>query len=351
MTAEFYELQVSGIIQETGDARSYVFEIPPHLKELFRYQAGQFLTFEVSWNGVRCRRCYSLSSAPESDPWHKVTVKRVDEGRISNWFNDNLQVGSKIEVEPPQGRFLLHPEETERDIVLFAGGSGITPIISLLKSALRTTRRRVRLVYANRDRESIIFNDELAIWQHDFASRLEVIHHLDSEAGFLGVEQIRSLFRGWEEADFYVCGPTAYMDTIEEALKAAGVDGARAKFERFLSPTDPDRRQESPPEPVALAQNDVPASFTMTLEGQTHSVPYEPGTTLLAAAEKAGHKPPSSCEDGYCGCCMALLKSGNVEMATHEALTDDDIARGWVLTCQARPRSAEQLEIDYDAQY
>lgn len=351
MTAEFHELQVSGIVQETKDTRSYLFEIPAHLKELFRYKAGQFLTFEVPWNGMRLRRCYSLASAPESDPWLKVTVKRVDEGRISNWFNDELNVGDSIDVEVPQGRFTLHSGQTERGLVLFGGGSGITPVISLMKSALRTTDRKVKLVYANRDTDSIIFKDEIDLWLAQYPGRLEVVHHLDSERGFLTVDQIRQLFAGWEDSEFYVCGPTAFMDAVEASFKSAGIEGARTKFERFLSPTDPDRQKQSAQEVPEQAPGDVPAEFKMILEGQEHVVPYEVGATLLTAAEKVGHKPPSSCEDGYCGCCMALLKSGQVNMQAHEALTEDDIERGWILTCQARPCSKEELEIDYDAEY
>ena len=349
MTADFHKLEIAGIIQETPDSRSYVFHVPDALTETFRYKAGQFLTFEVPWNDMLLKRCYSLCSSPETDPWLKVTVKRVDDGRVSNWFNDALHVGDTIAVQPPEGRFLLHENETERPVFLFGGGSGITPVISLMKSALRTTDRKVKLIYANRNPESIIFKDELDLWLAQYPTRLEVEHHLDSDGGFLTLSDIQTQLRGWEESEFYVCGPTAYMDTIEEAFKASSIDSARTKFERFLSLIDPDRREEAAvPEQAA---GDIPSDFTMTLEGSQHVVPYESGVTLLDSAVKAGHKPPSSCEDGYCGCCMALLKSGKVTMPSHEALTDDDIERGWVLTCQARPCSDEPLEIDYDAQY
>jgi 3-ketosteroid 9alpha-monooxygenase subunit B len=141
------------------------------------------------------------------------------------------------------------------------------------------------------------------------------------------------------------------MDTIEEAFKAAGIRPEQTKFERFISPIDPDRRDESPTVVPAQSDEDIPASFTIVLDGETHEVPYEKGATLLHAAVKAGYKPPSSCEDGYCGCCMALLKSGDVTMATHDALEPSDIERGWILACQARPSTREQLEIDFDAQY
>lgn len=351
MPADFRKLQVAGIIQETHDTRSFVLAVPESLREEFRYRAGQFLTFEVRYNGMQLRRCYSLSSAPETDPWPQVTVKRVDEGRISNWFNDNVKVGDSILVQPPEGRFVLRSTEGDHGIVLFGGGSGVTPVLSILKSALRTTDRDVKLIYANRDERSIIFKDEIDLWLAEFPERLEVIHHLDSQAGFMTVADIQEHIRGWEDGEFFVCGPTGYMDAVEEAFKASNIDPGQTKFERFISLADPDRKDESAAVIPEQADDEIPESFTMLLEGQSHEVAYEKGLTLLDSAVKAGHKPPSSCEDGYCGCCMALLKSGKVNMANHDALEPSDIERGWVLACQSRPASQETIEIDFDAEY
>jgi 3-ketosteroid 9alpha-monooxygenase subunit B len=351
MPAEFHTLQIAGIVQETHDTRSFILDVPQSLREAFRYRAGQFLTFEVPWNGLQLRRCYSLSSAPETDPWPKVTVKRVEDGRVSNWFNDELQVGDSILVQPPEGRFVLRSNEGDHGIVLFGGGSGITPVLSIMKSALRTTTRDVKLIYANRDERSIIFEDEIELWRAEYSPRLEVVHHLDSEAGFMSVGDIQEHIRGWEDAEFFVCGPTGYMDAVEEAFKASHIDVGQTKFERFISPIDPDRKTETAAPVHEQSADAIPDSFTMLLEGQAHQVPYEKGLTLLESAVRAGHKPPSSCEDGYCGCCMALLKSGQVDMANHDALEPSDIERGWVLACQARPASREPLELDFDAEY
>jgi 3-ketosteroid 9alpha-monooxygenase subunit B len=351
MPADFHKLQVAGIVQETHDTRSYILAVPESLREEFRYRAGQFLTFEVPWDGMQLHRCYSLSSAPETDPWPKVTVKRVEDGRISNWFNDNVSVGDSILVQPPEGRFSMRSNEGDHGIVLFGGGSGVTPVLSILKSALRTTTRDVKLIYANRDEHSIIFKDEIDLWLAEFPERLEVIHHLDSNSGFMSVADVQEHIRGWEDGEFFVCGPTGYMDTVEEAFKASNIDAGQTKFERFLSLPDPDRRDESAAVVPEQSDDEIPESFKMLLEGQSHEVPYEKGLTLLDSAIKAGHKPPSSCEDGYCGCCMALLKSGNVNMANHDALEPSDIERGWVLACQARPASQEPIEVDFDAEY
>ena len=351
MPADFHKLQVAGIIQETHDTRSYILAVPQSLRGEFQYRAGQFLTFEIPWNGMQLRRCYSLSSAPETDPWPKVTVKRVDEGRVSNWFNDSVTVGDWVLVQPPEGRFSMRSNEGDHGVVLFGGGSGVTPVLSILKSALRTTERHVKLIYANRDERSIIFKDELDVWLAEFPKRLEVIHHLDSDSGFMSVADVQEHIRGCEDAEFFVCGPTGYMDTVEEAFKASNIDPEQTKFERFISPIDADRKDESAVVVREQSDDEIPESFKMLLEGQSHDVPYEKGLTLLDSAVKAGHKPPSSCEDGYCGCCMALLKSGEVNMASHDALEPSDIERGWVLACQARPASQEPIEIDFDAEY
>jgi 3-ketosteroid 9alpha-monooxygenase subunit B len=351
MPVEFHTLEIAGIVQETHDARSFILAVPDSLRETFQYRAGQFLTFEVPWNGMDLRRSYSLSSSPETDAWPKVTVKRVDQGRISNWFNDHLKVGDSIRVQAPEGRFTLRSNEGDHPIVLFGGGSGITPVLSILKSALRTTSRRVKLVYANRDQRSVIFKDEIDLWLAEYPDRLEVVHHLDSDGGFMSVTQIQEHIRGWDDAEFFVCGPTGYMDAVEEAFKASNVDAGQTKFERFLSPVDPDRREEPEAAPAEQRDDEVPATFTILLEGKSLEVPYKKGLTLLESAVQAGHKPPSSCEDGYCGCCMALLKSGQVDMRTHDALEPSDIERGWVLACQARPASADPVEIDFDAEY
>ena len=349
MAAEFHNLKIAEIIDETPDARSFVLEIPDALSETFGYEAGQFLTFEIPWEGMRIRRCYSLCSSPGIDPAPKVTVKRVDDGRVSNWFNDNLKVSDSINVQPPEGRFVLHQEAGSRPLVLCGGGSGVTPVMSILKTALKTTDRNVKLIYANRDVQSIIFKAELDEWQSLYPSRLEVVHHLDADSGFMSVNDVATLLEGWESAEFYVCGPGPYMDTVEKAFESCGIDSKSTKFERFVSPLDPDRRpaEEAPPP----SDGAVPTEFTMTLEGKTHLVAYTKGKSLLDAAIEAGHKPPSSCEDGYCGCCMALCKTGKVYMAQHEALTDEDLEKDWVLPCQARAQAGEPIEIDFDAAY
>jgi 3-ketosteroid 9alpha-monooxygenase subunit B len=345
----FHSLRIADVVTETADARSFTFEVPPRLEALFRYVPGQFLTFEVPWQQMRLHRCYSLSSAPECDALPKVTVKRIERGRVSNWFNDELRPGSTLDVKPPEGLFVLRREEAERPLVMFGGGSGITPILSLIKSALLGTRRALKLVYANRDRASIIFRDELETWRGRFPERLTIQHQLDVEHGFMHAANVKDAFAGLEHADFYVCGPGPFMDIVEASLEERRVGGGHVFIERFVSPTDPDRVSSEATAPAA--PHSAASQFTCTLDKQRHEVPVKPGESLLAAARRAGLEPSFSCEEGYCGSCMAQLRRGKVQMRTHDALTAKDLAKGWVLACQSRLEGEDPVEIDFDARY
>ena len=346
----FHELVVADVIQETADTRSFVFDVPATQIALFEYVSGQFLTFEIPWDTFRVHRCYSLSSAPGIDPKPKVTVKRIDRGRVSNWFNERLAKGERIAVKPPEGLFVLRKAEQDRPIVMFGGGSGITPILSIVKTALSGTSRRIKLVYANRDRDSIIFRDELEAWRARFAARFEIVHHLDAERGFMHASNAKDHFAGLEDADFYICGPGPFMDVVESALEERQAGRGHVFIERFVSPADPDRQQAPAAPPVGAAVA-AASTFVCTLEGTRHEIPVKAGETLLAAARRAGLEPSFSCEEGYCGCCMANLKSGKVQMRTHEALTAKDLANHWVLACQSRLEGDEPVEIDFDASY
>jgi 3-ketosteroid 9alpha-monooxygenase subunit B len=231
-----HELRVARVIDETHDARSFVFEVPPELRERFAYRAGQHLTFEVPLASETILRCYSLASAPEHDEPHKVTVKRVEDGRGSNWFHDHVAAGSVLRVLPPLGRFVLHDETVP--LLFFAGGSGITPVVSLIKSALATTQRRIRLLYANRDARSVIFRGELDALANEHAARLEVRHHLDDEAGFVTPDEVRAALAGFETAACYLCGPGPFMTGVEATLREAGVPESHVHIEHFEQPTE-----------------------------------------------------------------------------------------------------------------
>jgi 3-ketosteroid 9alpha-monooxygenase subunit B len=328
-----FQLEVAEVIAETHDSRSLVLRIPAGLEDRFRYKPGQFLSFRVALGGKRLTRCYSMSSSPDCDSLPKVTIKRVDGGRVSNWFNDQVRAGDVLDVLPPAGHFHLRPGE--HDLVLFGGGSGITPVFSILKSALKTSGRRIKLVYANRDEASVIFRDELRAIAKAHVERLEVVHVLDSVQGFLSDGEVRQLVRGHAGAEFYICGPGPFMDTVERALLAAGEDMARIHVERFVSPPDPDAQEAAPAPAGAVAEQ-----LLVELDGQLSEVPAQPGETLLQSMRNAGLDAPYSCEEGFCGACMCKVEEGEVVLSRNDILSPAELAEGWTLACQGRPGSA-----------
>jgi len=333
-------LRIAKIIQETPDARSFVLEIPADLAEKYRYRAGQFLTFRVPHADGAFNRCYSLSSAPETDVLPKVTVKRVAGGKGSNWFHDALKEGGTLDVLPPAGRFVLG--EGAAPLLLFGGGSGITPMISLIKSALKAGKRTIRLFYANRNKPSIIFNAELVALLKTHPGRLEVIHHLDAEHGFATPGQIAAAAKGFENAEAYVCGPGSFMNIVETALLASGLPRERVRLERF----DASGNDAVPVE--ATEESDVtPSEITIHFENTTHKVPYKKGQSILEAARAAGLNPLSSCEEGFCASCAAKRIKGKVVLAKNDIYTPDDLASDWILTCQGHCFGPE-VEITYD---
>jgi ferredoxin-NADP reductase len=334
--AEYHSLVVADVIDETADARSFVVEIPPALEERFTYAAGQFCTFRAAIDGESVVRCYSMSSSPDADDRFAVTVKRVPGGKMSNWMNDVLAPGDTVEVMPPAGLFVLR--EAEVPIVAFAGGSGITPVVSIIKSALITTTREIALVYANRGAGSVIFADELERLRAGSEGRLSIYHHLDSERGLLDAEGCAVLVGGRTHADFYVCGPGPYMDVVQVGLARRGVVRSQLFLERFELLGD---------EPVAT-ETCTTKSIVIRLDRRKHVIEYRPGDTILESARRAGLNPPFSCEAGNCASCMARLEEGRATMRANNALSLGEVDAGWVLTCQAIPISREVV-VNYDA--
>ena len=340
----FHALRVGRVVPETEEAASFVLEVPDDLRDRFAYQAGQFCNFRVDVGGESHLRCYSMSSSPAVDDELQVTVKRVPGGVVSNWFVDHLAPGDLVEVSPPTGFFQLTPEDG--DVVAFAAGSGITPVISLLKTALATTARRARLLYANRDRGSVIFAAELDALAARYPDRFRVVHHLDVERGFVGAESVGALAgpaggtAGVRDgAEYYVCGPAPFMDTVEGALLASGVEPARIHIERFTGSDGP--AVEPPAAPAGGAQ------VTIELGGRTGTTEHRSGTTILQTARQLGLNPPSSCEAGNCATCMAKVVDGAASMQVNNALTAEEVDEGWVLTCQAVPAS-QTVHVVYD---
>lgn len=324
----FHPLAVGRVVPETADAASIVLDVPEPLRAGFAYEAGQFCTFRVVVDGEAHHRCYSMSSTPDVDDELQVTVKRVPGGVVSNWLLDHLTAGAPVEVTFPAGVFRLADDEDE--VVAFAGGSGITPVFSMIKAALASTDRSVRLLYANRDTDSVIFRAELDDLAARSGGRLEVVHHLDADAGFVDGATVEAFLGGPPSAGagYYLCGPTPFMDVIEGALLGAGADPARIHVERFTP---------AGTEPVAPTAPPDGIQVTIELDGRTGTTEHRPGTTILQTARQLGMSPPFSCESGSCATCMARLVDGTATMHVNDALTPDEVAEGWVLTCQAVP--------------
>jgi 3-ketosteroid 9alpha-monooxygenase subunit B len=322
----FHPLRVGRVVEETADASSFVLEVPDELRSAFAYEPGQFCNLRVDLDGRSHVRCYSMSSAPAVDAEFAVTVKRVPEGRVSNWLMDNLDAGDFVEVSIPSGFFQLTP--VDDDLVAFSAGSGITPVFSLLKSTLATTSRRVRLLYANRDRASVIFDSALAELQQRHPDRFTVVHHFDVDCGFVRAETVTCFAGPPGGAEYYICGPAPFMDVVEQALVSVGTDPGRLHIERF---TPAELSVVAVEEPVEAVQ------VTIELDGRTGTTEHHPGTTILQTARQMGMSPPFSCESGSCATCMARLVEGKVSMYVNNALTEDELADGWVLTCQSVP--------------
>jgi ferredoxin-NADP reductase len=337
----FHPLRIARVVEETADASSFVLEVPPELAPAFEYRAGQFVTNRVRIDGQPHLRCYSMSSSPEVDEEFRITVKRVAGGAVSNWMIDSLQAGDILDTTCPAGVFCLPPGDG--DVVGFAGGSGITPVFSILKTALATTSRRVRVLYANRDRESVIFADELDRLASEHPGRLEIVHHLDVEQGFVDGDKVRPFAGVGADAEYFICGPPPFMDIVEGALVDGDVDTSRIHIERF-TPAAPAR----PATPPSSGEGQK-AQVTIELGGKVDTADHHPGTTILQMARQMGMSAPSSCESGSCATCMARLTEGSVEMFVNDALTEDEVTEGWILTCQSVPTTPSVHVVYEDA--
>jgi len=326
----FHPLRVADVVRETAEASSFVLDVPAGLRHAFAYDAGQFCTFRVWVGGRPHMRCYSMSSSPAVDAGFRVTVKRTPDGVVSNWMNDHVAPGDVLDVARPTGLFRLGAGRGE--VVLFSAGSGITPVLSLLKSALATTSRRVRLLSADRDLDAVIFRSELEALAKQYDGRLTLTHHLDTERGLVGTDAIRAFTDGAEDPECFVCGPGPFMDIVEGTLLADGVGAGRIHIERFTP-------EAWVPEPEPVDDSAGTTRVTVELDGRTESTDHRPGTTILQTARQLGMSPPYSCESGSCATCMARLLEGTASMHVNNALTDDEVSDGWVLTCQALPTS------------
>ncbi|MEX5707782.1 ferredoxin--NADP reductase [Parafrankia sp. FMc6] len=318
----FQRATVTRTVRENADTRTFV--LAPHGGP-FTYRAGQFCVFRVRVGGEELLRSYSMSSAPETDAELMTTVKRVPGRRVSNWLIDNVAEGDELEVTSPRGTFCLR--DSEAPLLGFCGGSGITPLLSLTKSALADTGRQVRLLCADRDRASMVFEEELRSLVERYPGRLTVVRHVDTERGLVDAVAVRALVGSDVDADCYLCGPEAFMDLVAAAIPGPG----RVFAENFgAAPT---------PGIGAVVGAELDGKVTVVLRKQRITVPRRVGETLLESARRGGLNPPFICESGTCGTCIATIVEGAATMRNNEVLTDEEVAEGYILTCQGVPGS------------
>ena len=347
----FYALKVAEITRETSDCVSIRFAVPAALADIFAFQPGQYLTLR---HGPDERRAYSICSGLDDNEL-RIAIKLADPGGFSEFANTLLSAGDFLDVMPPEGRFGLLPNPAKnRNILALAAGSGITPILSIIKSVLsREPLSRVVFFYGSRATAGIIFRATLEDLKDRYISRFTVIHKLSRETqdvavlnGHVDAAALTSLLPGLlTPADIdaaFLCGPTAMLDSLPIALAALGVPEDRIHTERFTSST--------PPRPRAIVSPDAAPFATATIihEGQSRDIPIAKGEAVLDAALRAGMDLPWSCRGGMCCTCRARLVAGEAEMIQNFSLEPWETAAGFVLTCQAQPRSAH-LIVDYDA--
>ena len=340
------ELQVAVVVEETSDARSLVFAVPDGVEipaDRLRYSPGQFLTLRVPSDRTgSVARCYSLCSSPFTDDQLTVTVKRTVDGYASNWLCDNAHPGMKIHVLAPSGTFV--PRTLDQDFLLLAAGSGITPMMSICKSALSEGGGKVVLIYANRDENSVIFAGALRELSAKYPDRLTVVHWLETVQGLPTAAALAGVAGPYIGRDAYICGPGPFMAAAEEALKNSDAPAHKIHIEVFKS------LESDPFAAVVIEEDDSdegPATAIVTLDGERHEVRWPRSAKLLDVLLDKGLDAPFSCREGHCGACAVLKKSGDVEMEVNDVLEQQDLDEGLILGCQARPRS-DSVEVTYD---
>ncbi len=354
-------MTISEVRRETSGAVSLLFEVPESLKAPFAFEAGQYVNVRTILDGEEVRRSYSICSTPDSGEL-RIAVKRVPGGKFSCYANDVLATGDTIEVMPPQGRFTLPPqdESTAPTYIFFAAGSGITPVISLIATALdREPECRVILFYGNRTADQIIFRDALDALKNRYMDRFGLFHVLSREKqsaplfnGRIDTDKCsawsRYLFRFSDVRRFFLCGPGEMTFIIRDWLKAQGVEDGRIAIELFTTPGSGQKQVSSAIEEPDGHDPAKECLVTVRLDGDTTEFRLQyGGMSILDAAAAEGLDVPFSCKGGVCCTCKAMLLEGEVSMDVVYGLEPDEIEDGYILTCQSHPRT-ETVLVDYD---
>lgn len=355
--AVFHPLEVVDIKRETVEAVSIKLRIPEELAEEFKFIPGQYLMFKHTVNGEELKRSYSISSSPGEGEL-RVGVKEVPGGRFSTFANRNLKVGDVLATLEPRGRFIVETSaENEKHYVAFCAGSGVTPIISMMKHVLETEpKSKFTCFYGNRYASTIIYLDEINALKNRFPERLEVHYVMSREEmgsdffrGRIDEEKIRKfsevLFDPKLVDAFYLCGPEQIIHAAKNVLGEKGVDQDKIHFELFGTP-NPTAGFAKPVEPKA--KESVKSHIKVVMDGDEFQVEMEPGKeTILDAADRSGLDVPFSCKGGVCCTCLARVKEGKVSMELNYSLTDKEVEEGLILTCQAHPKT-ENVTVDFD---
>ncbi len=350
----FYSLRVNDIQRETADCVSVAFQIPEQNHDDFHFIQGQYLTIKAVIEGEEIRRSYSICSSP-TDKELRVAVKKVPKGRFSTYANENLKVGDILEVMPPMGNFYTQLDpKNKRHYVAFAAGSGITPIMSILKTVLKTEPQSAfTLFYGNRATDSIIFLEQLEALKNVYLGRLSVHHILSREHpgsdlfyGRIDQDKCRSYFQHLIDIkdidEFFLCGPAPMIEGVSDTLQELGADKKKIHFELFSSAGSSVARRDISNVPK------IESSISIKLDGITHHFPLSSdGDTILDAALKGGLDLPFACKGGVCCTCRAKLIEGTAEMEVNYALEAEEVAAGYILTCQSHPTSSK-LVVDFD---
>lgn len=357
MSIHFHELKVLEVRRETNDCVSIAFTIPNELKETYQYKQGQYITLRTTINGQEVRRSYSICSSP-LDNELRVAVKKVEEGLFSTHANEQLKKGDILDVMPPIGKFFteLHPEQSKQ-YTGFAAGSGITPLLSIIKTTLRTElKSSFTLVYGNRNRHSIIFKEELEGLKNLYMDRFRVIYILSREKtdaainfGRIDAEKCNELCNKNLDIirtdEFFLCGPENMIFSVKDQLEKMGVDKKKIHFELF---TTPGGKKMTVDRGQLTGKTEVKSKITIKLDGISFDfdLGFE-GDGILDAALKHGADLPYACKGGVCCTCRAKLIEGEVDMDVNYGLEQEEIEQGFILTCQSHPRT-EKVVVDFD---
>ncbi|WP_424832706.1 2Fe-2S iron-sulfur cluster-binding protein [Ruegeria sp.] len=355
--ARFHDLKVTDIHKTIRDAVVVTLEPVNGAAEHFDFAAGQYLTFRRDFDGEELRRSYSIC-AGKDDGILQVGIKRVDGGAFSSWANADLKVGDVMQAMPPMGSFHTPIDPSaERQYLGFAGGSGITPVLSILRTTLaREPKSRFTLVYANKGINTIMFREELEDLKNLYMDRLNVIHILESDAqdidlftGLVTQDKCAQLFEHWIDVDnvdtAFICGPEPMMLGIASALRGHGLDDGQIKFELFASAQPGRAKRRSGATDAATQANQTSASIT--LDGSTQTITLPKDQSILEAALENAMDAPFACKAGVCSTCRCRVLEGEVEMVANHALEDYEVEKGYVLSCQAYPVT-DRVVVDYD---